>query len=86
LFVNTGQQLFVAIDWTEWHSDLWMLLASVVTGRRAIPVYAATFAQQPKRRSQNSRENTFLRLLASKLRELGQQAVLLCDRGGAALA
>jgi hypothetical protein len=33
----------VALDWTEWHPPLRMLLASVVVGSRALPVQAAVF-------------------------------------------
>ncbi len=33
--------LLVALDWTEWHPPLRMLLASVVVGTRAVPVSAA---------------------------------------------
>jgi len=29
--------LLVAVDWTEWHHDLRLLTAAVVTGKRAIP-------------------------------------------------
>lgn len=63
MFIRGGQRLVIAIDWTEWHNDLRMLLASVVVGRRAVPVYAAAFDKRRIPRSQNSRENTFLRVL-----------------------
>lgn len=80
-FVGVGDRLVIAIDWTEWHSELRMLLASVVAGRRAIPVYAVSFDKNLVPRSQNGQENTFLQLLCARLREVGQTAVFLCDRG-----
>jgi hypothetical protein len=55
----------VSIDWTEWHSDLRILAASVAVDRRAIPLYAQTFHKSNMPRSQNSRENTFVRLINS---------------------
>lgn len=75
------QPLLIAIDWTEWHSDLRMLLASVVVGARAIPVQVAVFSKTDMPRSQNTRENTFLRLLSLNLRELKIPACFLADRG-----
>ena len=81
VFVGVGNRLLIAIDWTEWHPPLRMLLASVVVGRRAIPISAATFHKQDMPRSQNCRENTFLRVLVAQLNQLGQRAVFLCDRG-----
>ena len=35
--------LHVSIDWTEWHHDLRMLMAAVVSGKRAIPLFAQAF-------------------------------------------
>ena len=37
--------LLVALDWTEWHPPLRMLLASVIRGTRAIPVQSAVFSK-----------------------------------------
>jgi hypothetical protein len=37
------RHLLIAIDWTEWHHELRMLLAAVVAGKRAIPLYAEAF-------------------------------------------
>jgi hypothetical protein len=48
---------------TEWHPDLKMRVASVIVGRRAIPVQVAAFRKTPIFRSQNGWEHTFLRLL-----------------------
>lgn len=48
---------------------------------RAIPVQVAAFRKTPIFRSQNGWEHTFLRLRVHTLRETGQTAVLLCDRG-----
>jgi hypothetical protein len=76
-----GDTLLIAIDWTEWHHELRMLVAAVVSDRRAIPVQCAAFDRQKMPRSQNSRENTFVKLLNDILRQLGLKAVLLCDRG-----
>ena len=76
-----GPRLLIAIDWTEWHPPLRMLLASVVVDRRAIVVQAEAFDRQQMPRSQNARENTFVRLLAATVHRAGLQAVLLCDRG-----
>lgn len=75
------RHLVVAIDWTEWHHGLRMLAAAVVTGKRAIPLFVQTFLQKVWRRSQNSRENTFLRVLADAFRRAGVTATILCDRG-----
>lgn len=79
--LGAGRRLLIAMDWTEWHHPLKMLLASVVVGCRAIPVQVAVFNKTQILRSQNTWENTFLRLLVHTLREIGQAAVLLGDRG-----
>jgi hypothetical protein len=44
-FAQLPGPLVIALDWTEWHPPLRMLLASVVRGRRALPVQAAGFLQ-----------------------------------------
>lgn len=74
-------RLVVAIDWTEWHHDLRMLMAAAVVGRRALPLFAQAWAKSVRRRSQNAQENTFLRVLADGLRRAAVHAVILCDRG-----
>jgi Transposase DDE domain len=79
--LGQGQPLLIALDWTEWHHNLCMLVAAVVVGCRAIPVQAAAFSKIDIPRSQNLRETTFLQLLVYTLRALEQAAVLLCDRG-----
>jgi hypothetical protein len=76
-----GQRLLLALDWTEWHHNLRMLVAAAVVGCRAIPVQAAAFSKTDIPRSQNLRETTFLQLLVHTLRAVDQTAVLLCDRG-----
>jgi Transposase DDE domain len=76
-----GQRLLLALDWTEWHHDLRMLVAAVVVGCRAIPVQVAACSKIDMPRSQNRRETTFLRLLVHTLRRVEQAAVVLCDRG-----
>jgi hypothetical protein len=65
LLSSAGDLPRVSIDWTEWHHDLRILAASVAVDRRAIPLYAQTFPKSNMPRSQNSRENTFVRLLTS---------------------
>lgn len=75
------RRVLVAIDWTEWSRGLRMLVAAAVVDRRAIPLWCQAFEKLVGRRSQNARENDFVRLLARGLREAGVQATLLCDRG-----
>jgi hypothetical protein len=75
------RHLIIPIDWTEWHHGLRLLVASVVVGKRGVPLFVQAFAQRIWRRSQNTRENTFLRLLAEALRRAQVRATLLCDRG-----
>ena len=71
----------IAIDWTEWHSSLRMLLGSVVAGRRAIPVCSQVFSKSQVPKSQNIWENNFLRLLGLILKDLGLSVCILADRG-----
>jgi hypothetical protein len=73
--------LLIALDWTEWHPPLRMLLASVIRGNRAIPVQAAVFSKTQIPRSQNTWENNFLRLLCWILNEMKATACFLSDRG-----
>jgi hypothetical protein len=73
--------LVISLDWTEWHPPLHMLLASVICRRRAIPVLAAAFSKSNIPRSQNTRENTFLKLIVQNLNSVGKSAVFLADRG-----
>ena len=78
---GSERQLLIAVDWTEWHHELRMLVASVVTGKRAIPLYTQAFKRIIRLRSQNARENTFARILSDGLKRAGLTATLLCDRG-----
>jgi len=78
---KTARTVLVSIDWTEWHPPLRMLLASVVTGTRAVPVYAATFIKTAILRSQNCWENTFLKMVVMVLEEARVAACFLADRG-----
>jgi hypothetical protein len=78
---NPQRHLVVPIDWTEWHHGLRILVASIVVGKRGVPLFVQAFAQRIWRRSQNTRENTFLRLLAEGLRRAAVHATILCDRG-----
>jgi hypothetical protein len=75
------RHLIVPIDWTEWGHGLRLLVASVVVGKRGVPLFVQAFKQRIWRRSQNARENTFLRVLADALRRAQVHATLLCDRG-----
>lgn len=78
---NPERHLIIPIDWTEWHHGLRILMAAVVVGKRAVPLFNQAFAQRIWRRSQNTRENTFLRVLADALRRAAVHATILCDRG-----
>lgn len=80
-FAQLPGPFLIAIDWTEWHPPLRMLLASVVRGTRAIPVHAAVFSKTLIHRSQNTWENNFLRLLCWLLNEINASACFLSDRG-----
>lgn len=75
------RHLLIAIDWTEWHHGLRLLCSAVVTGKRAIPLLVQAFKQIIRQRSQNARENTFLRVLAEILHRAECTATILCDRG-----
>jgi hypothetical protein len=80
-FAQLPGPFLIAIDWTEWHPPLRMLLASVIRGTRAIPVQAAVFSKTHIHRSQNTWENNFLRLLCWLLNEIKASACFLSDRG-----
>ncbi len=75
------RKVLLAVDWTEWHHDLRLLVAAMVTGKRAIPVLVQGWRKMVASRSQNTRENTFLRYLADIVHKTGVTATLLCDRG-----
>jgi hypothetical protein len=81
LVKKDDRRLLISIDWTEWHHGLRMLSAAVVVGKRAIPVFVQAFAKRVWVRSQNTRENTFLRILADGLKRARITATFLCDRG-----
>jgi len=78
---RTKGHLTISIDWSEWHHELRMLAAAVVVGKRAVPLWVQAFKKVVRRRSQNSRENTFIRVLADALKRAGVTATILCDRG-----
>jgi hypothetical protein len=80
-FAQLPGPFLIAIDWTEWHPPLRMLLASVIRGSRAIPVQAMVFSKTHIHRSQNTWENNFLRLLCWLLNEIKASACFLSDRG-----
>lgn len=73
--------LLIALDWTEWHPPLRMLLASVIRGTRAIPVQSAVFLKDQIIRSQNTWENNFLHLLCLLLGQIRGNVCFLADRG-----
>jgi len=73
--------LLVALDWTEWHPPLRMLLASVIRGTRALPIQSAVFLKDQIIRSQNTWENNFLRLLCLLLDQIQVSVCFLADRG-----
>jgi hypothetical protein len=82
LLVRRGdRQALIAIDWTEWHRDLRLLVAALVTGRRGIPILVQGFRKLVAHRSQNTRENHFLRQLAAVIHVAKVEATILCDRG-----
>jgi hypothetical protein len=81
LLQRKDRPLLIAVDWTEWHRELRVLAAAVVVGKRAIPVFVQACSKIVRTRSQNARENTFLRLLCDGLRRAEAKAVLLFDRG-----
>ena len=64
LLVGCQRIAVISIDWTEWRFDLRCLVASLAVGRRSVPVFAQSFSRAPPR-SQNCRENTFVRILLS---------------------
>jgi hypothetical protein len=76
-----GQRMLVALDWTEWHEPLRMLLASVMVGKRAIPGASACFSKDDIPRSQNSRENTFLKMVCATLNRLNIRAIFFSGPG-----
>jgi hypothetical protein len=73
--------LLVSLDWTEWHSQLRVIIASAAMGTRAIPVYMAAFLKSRIPRSQNVWEESFLEILSMLLREAQVTACFLADRG-----
>jgi hypothetical protein len=81
ILARRSSPLLLALDWTEWHPPLRMLLASVVVGTRAVPVSTAAFRRTYIPRSQNCWEDTFLQMLTMILREAGAVACFLADRG-----
>lgn len=81
LICASGRRLAViAVDWTEWHAEHRVLLAAVCIGRRAMPIFAQAFSKTLIPRSQNSRENAFVKVLG-ELSPLVKAAVLVFDRG-----
>ncbi len=41
--VSRRGEVLLAVDWTEWHSALRMLVAGAVIGHRGVPVFARVF-------------------------------------------
>jgi hypothetical protein len=73
--------LLIALDWTEGHSNLRVLSASVAMGTRAIPVYLEAFLKSKIRLSPNVWEESFIEVLSLLLQEAGVTACFLADRG-----
>ncbi len=73
--------LLLALDWTAWQDRFSVLTASVCADTRSIPVAVSACHKPSLARSQNLREETFLRLGVDRLRAAGVSAVWLCDRG-----
>jgi hypothetical protein len=73
--------LLLALDWTQWQDRFSVLTAAVCTGTRSIPVAVSACHKPSLARSQNLREETFLRLTVDRLRAAGVEAVWLCERG-----
>lgn len=81
LISAAGRRLAViAVDWTEWHEEHRVLVAAACIGRRAMPIFAQAFSKSLIPRSQNSRENAFVRVLG-EMSPLVKAAVLVFDRG-----
>jgi len=76
----------VALDWAAWQDRFSVLTAAVCTGARALPVAASACVKAQLARSQNLREETFLRLTVDRLRAAGVSAVRPCDRGSRRVA
>jgi hypothetical protein len=74
-------RLLLALDWTQWQDRFSVLTAAACVGTRSIPVAASACVKSQLARSQNLWEETFLRLVADRLRAAGGSAVWLCDRG-----
>lgn len=81
LLTPLGQRAVIAIDWTEWHSGLRMLVAGLVTGNRAVPLAAAAKTQRCFTGSQNTFENKFVKDLDRALEAADRRSILLFDRG-----
>jgi len=69
------------IDWTEWSEERRVLVGAAVVGKRAIPIAVAAFHRSDIPRSQNARENTFLRMVKQLASDAGRRLVILTDRG-----
>lgn len=81
LVTRTNRHLIIAVDWTEWAHELRLLVAAVVCGKRAVPLWAQCFHRSVMARSQNARENNFLRVLVDVLRRVGATPTFVADRG-----
>jgi hypothetical protein len=78
---RTDRELLIAVDWTDWHHGMKMLVAAVVAGRRAIPLYVEAFSPFMRRGLQSGVENKFIRFVADALSRAAVRATILCDRG-----
>lgn len=55
----------ISVDWTEWHSNLRVLAATLTVARRSVVIFAQSCVKNRFIRSQNSMENAFLTTLLS---------------------
>jgi len=76
-----GRLVAFAIDWTEWHPPKRVLVGAAMVGKRAIPIAVAAFPRDDMPRSQNARENTFLRMVKDLASRADRRLVILTDRG-----
>jgi hypothetical protein len=81
LLAQPNKSLLLALDWTAWQDRFSVLTASVCVDTRSIPIAVSACVKSQLARSQNLWEETFLRLVADRLRASEVKAIWLCDRG-----
>lgn len=79
--IGTRQRIFVAIDWTDLHDGIHQaLVAGVITGSRALPIWWRIVDKRDLAASQNRIEEQFIATLR-RLLPRDREAVILADRG-----